>query len=249
RAMEIGGSLQLESREGEGTSLIVSVPLAENGSGEIRRDLRAALIFAIIGYFLSGLAFFYSSRVFWPVVGAPVFTLNALGCYRAGRAIKNLKTIGATSVKKIWELEIYWRQVRAILWATLVWSAIQCSLISVLVIYILALDLPVFLFWLSFQLYEMSRIHRVMKLQSASYSPKEFQITIKKLWDQASLAAALVLPLWALLVNDPLKTDRMFGVSLVLYWLFVTCWRVWSKWRMTTARQGMKGNYDPSRVG
>ncbi|MGH9751627.1 MAG: sensor histidine kinase, partial [Blastocatellia bacterium] len=113
RVLEIGGSLQLESREGEGTSLVIYAPLAVTESREVRRELRVALVFAIIGFFVNGMAPSYSSRLFWPLLGAPAFALSALGCYRAGKAIKKMKAAEAISQNKIWDLKIYLHQVRA----------------------------------------------------------------------------------------------------------------------------------------
>lgn len=58
-------SLQLESLEGKGIILVIYATLAVTESHEVRRELRVALVFAII--------------------------LSALGGYRAGKAIKKMK--------------------------------------------------------------------------------------------------------------------------------------------------------------
>src|SRR5262249_12109999 len=125
RVLEIGGSLQLESREGEGTSLVIYVPLAVSESREVRRELRVALVFAVIGFFVNGMAASYSSRVFWPALGAPAFALSVLGLYRAGKAIKRMRAAEAISQNKIWDLKIYLHQVRAILSGTLIFRLIE----------------------------------------------------------------------------------------------------------------------------
>ncbi|MCI0389487.1 MAG: sensor histidine kinase [Acidobacteria bacterium] len=253
RVLEIGGSLQLESSEGEGTSLVIHAPLAVTESREVRRELRVALVFALIGFFVNGMAPSYSSRVFWPLLGAPAFALSALGCYRAGKAIKKMKAEEAISQNKIWDLKIYLHQVRAILSGTLIIRLIEWIAAAGLVSFAAQLLLEyIFVpFWLSFQLYEVWRINRIIKLQLSSISPKEFHISVKRMCNPASWEALLVLPgLFILTLEDiNMGPYGLFLIALIFHGLLVICWRVWSKRRMASASRETKGNYDPSRAG
>src|SRR5262245_46703436 len=54
RVLEIGGSLQLESREGEGTSLTVHLPLTALESGEVKRELRITFVFMLVAFLVAG---------------------------------------------------------------------------------------------------------------------------------------------------------------------------------------------------
>lgn len=232
RVAEIGGSLQLESREGEGTRLVIHAPLAVNESREVRRELRVSLTFAIVGFFVSG----WDAHYVGALTGAPIFALSALRRYRAGKAIEKMKAAEAISPNKALDLNIYLRQVNAILSVTLLFRMIEWIVAARFVniaAWVLLEDLSV-IFWLSFSCYEIWRIHRILKLQLAAYSPREFRIRITRLWNQASWAALLVLPGLAFFTmqNDFLRPYRLFGVVLMLYWALVTCWRVWHKTRL-----------------
>src|SRR5262245_2654134 len=253
RVLEIGGSLQLESREGEGTSLVIYAPLAVNESREVRRELRVALVFAVIWFFVNGMAPSNSSRVFWPLLGAPAFALSALGCYRAGKAIKRMRVAEAISQNRILDLKIYLHQVRAILSGTLIFRLIEWIAVAELVSFAGQLLLAyIFVpFWLSFQFYEVWRINRIIKLQLASISPEEFHISVKRMCNPVSWEALLVLPGLLIVALEDINFGPygLFSVALIFHGLFVIYWRVRSKRRMATASLESRGNYDPSRAG
>jgi hypothetical protein len=202
---------------------------------------------------VTSLASSYGSKVFWPIIGAPVFALSALGCYRAGKAIKKMKAAEAVSQNKILDLKIYLHQVRAILSGTLIFRLIEWIAAAGLVSFDArpVLEYIIVPFWLSFQFYEVWRINRIIKLQLASISPKEFHISVKRMCNPASWEALLVLPGLIIVFSEDIKFGPygLFSVALMFHGLFVIWWRVRSKRRMATASRETKGNYDPSLAG
>jgi signal transduction histidine kinase len=236
RVLEIGGSMQLESSEGEGTSLTVRIPLAKTETGEIRRELRISLVFAIVGFFAGVFATYYGSKGPWPIIGGPFFALSAIGCQRAGKAIKTLKASEATTTKKIWELEIYWRQVRAVFYAVTVWSAIYFlySALSWLPIVPQMAEFALPALWLILQSYELWRAHQIIRLQRKLSTPREFHHNIRRVWSQGVWAILLAAPFLSLTLYYGREAGVImpFGIALLLCWLLPTCWLVWDKMRL-----------------
>jgi hypothetical protein len=130
-------------------------------------------------------------------------------------------------------------QVRALLSGTLIFRLIEWVAAAGLVSLGAQLQLE-YIFvplWLSFQIYEVGRIHRIIKLQAASFSPKWFHIGVSRLWNQLPWQAPLVLPALAFLIllNNFPSPYSLFCIALTLHGLFVICWREWLKRRMATA--------------
>lgn len=105
RVFEIGGSLQLESREGEGTSLTVRVPLEATECQEVRRELRIAFVFTLVGFLLAGSWILDRAGAYWPLAGLSIFALSGLLCYRAARSIRQMNDAAATPAERILALQ------------------------------------------------------------------------------------------------------------------------------------------------
>ncbi|MEK7834073.1 MAG: sensor histidine kinase, partial [Acidobacteriota bacterium] len=122
RVLEIGGSLQIESREGEGTSLTVNVPLAVTGSREVRHELRNAFVFTLVGFSVPGFWILDHAGAYWSLAGLSFFALSGLICFRAARTIRQMKAANSSSPKQILELQGRLRQSVAALIGALMWS-------------------------------------------------------------------------------------------------------------------------------
>ncbi len=252
RVLEIGGSFQMESREGEGTSLTVYTPLAAPESRDVRRDLRLAFVFALVGFLVAGSWILYVTGAYWPSAGLSVFALSALVCYRAARSIKRMKIASGASPNRILELQSQLYQVGAVLIASVMWSLENWHIIAqVWNTYLFFLNETMILVsWPLLQIYAARRVHQTLRLQSASLSAEEFRASLNKWWNQISvfLAAALLILLERPYFR-PYFVFKPFVAALILYWLFLTGWRLWLKRRITSANWETKGTYDPSRVG
>jgi signal transduction histidine kinase len=250
RVLEIGGSLQLESRKGEGTSLTVHLPLASAESREVRRELRTAFVFTLVGFLVAGSWILYHTGAYWPMAGLSVFLLSALGLYRAAKSIKQMKATGAAPPDRILELQSQMRQVGAVLIAAVMWSLETWHIIGEIWRKYFLNETLILVSWFLLQIYAVRRVHQTLRLQSASLSAEEFQASLAKWWNHVSvfLAAAL-----AILIErpyfKPYLVFKQFAAALILYWLYLTGWRLWLKRRTATAGWAMKGDYDPSRVG
>jgi len=258
RTMEIGGELQLESREGEGTSLTVRVPLPKNGSHEIRRELRIAFVLALVGFLAAGSWIFDHSGPYWPLAGLSIFLPGGLVCFRAARSIRRLKAEGAIPPRQILELQSQLRQVVALLAPALMWS-LETWHITAERWHVYIPNETLFLVaWPLLTVYAARRVHQSLRLQAESLAAEEFLVNLNRWWKRVSvfLAAAtlfllarpgilaypvfkaiLILrgygPLLSPLPPDfqPLRSFWLATLTLLLYWLYLAVWQVWWKWR------------------
>lgn len=235
RVLEIGGSLQLESREGEGTSLTVRVPLVSNGSREVRRDLRIAIVFALVGFLSGGFGTILFHVGHWPWVGLPLFMLCALCCYRAAQSVNHLKDSAAITPAKVLELQLQLHLARAISIAAFMWSLVNWLILEMYWrTFTRQVRYPILLAWLLWQVYEVWRIHQTLKLQRGALSASEFLLSLNQVWRHVSLVMLASIAFLAdMPVFIPYFVFRPAAAILFLYWLYLTGWGFWLK-RKTT---------------
>jgi signal transduction histidine kinase len=244
RVLEIGGSLQLDSREGEGTSLTVRVPLVANGSREIRRDLRIAIVFAVVGFLSGGFGTILFHVGQWPWIGFPAFLLCAFCCYRAAQSIKQLKDSGAVTPIRALDLKLQLHLARAIGVAALMWSLVNWLILEMYWrTFTRQVRYPILLAWLLWQIYEVWRVHQILNLQRGVLSVSDFLSSLNKVWRHALwLLLAVLLFLLDMPMFIPYFVFRPATVILLLYWLFLTIWRLQLKRKITAGNQEARGH-------
>lgn len=227
RVAEIGGSLQLDSHEGEGTSLTVRVPLVTNESREINRDLRLAVVFACIGFLSSGFGTIFYQPSLWPGAGLPIFLLSGFCCVRAARSINHLKDAGVITPAKILDLTLQLYLSRFIGVAAFMWSLVGWLIVGTYwSTFTRQARYPILLVWVGWQCYEAWHIHRTLKLQRESSSFSDFLRSLNKVWRYASLLLIAAITILRDMVL--LSAYALFGYAtaiLFLYCLFLTGWR------------------------
>jgi signal transduction histidine kinase len=239
RVAGVGGSLQIESREGEGASLVVRVPLAISESDTLKRDLHVAFAFALIGALIGGGELYFFVRLYWLVMALPLL-LSAFLCYRVGKALRLRRTTATAKSKKVWDLEIYWRQVRLVLQAMTAWVALRWSIsaYSQSSTKQMVFGIVVLLLWLPLYIYEMIRISHLIKLQRVALAPPAVRRNLMRLWRQASFAVLLALPFigrLSLLWFDGSfhwfweRTSIPFTLALLFYWFYLTGCQLWQR--------------------
>ncbi len=240
RVLEIGGALQLCTREGEGTSLTVRVPLVADGSREVRRDLLLAIIFAVLGFLAGGFGTVLLQVRHWPWIGIPAFLLWAFCCYRAAQSINQLKYSGATTPAKVLNLTLHLYLARAIGVAAFMWSVVNWLMLQMYWrVFTRQVRYPILLAWLVWQLYEGRRIHQTLKLQRGAFSPSDFLQSLNKVWRYALvLLLAMLVFMLDMLFFEEYTVFRRAAVILFLYWLFLAGWRLQVKREIATGKVG-----------
>ncbi|MFN0108077.1 MAG: sensor histidine kinase [Blastocatellia bacterium] len=240
RVLEIGGSLQLSAREGEGTSLKVRVPLAANGSRDVKRDLRIAMVFAVVGFLSGGFGTILFHVGHWPWIGLPAFLLSAFCCYRAAQSIERLKDSAAITPPGALDLKLQLHLARATGVAAFMWSTVNWLILEMYWrTFTRQVRYPILLFWLLWQIYEVWRIHQILKLQHGAFTASDSLLSLNKVWRHISL---FLLAVVVFLLDMPLFVEyfvfRSAAVILFLYWLFLTGWRWRVKRKIATGQVG-----------
>lgn len=240
RVLEIGGSLQLSTREGEGTSLTVRLPLAANGSREVRHDLLLAIVFAVLGFLSGGFGAVLLQVRHWPWIGFPAFLLCAFCCYRAAQSINQLKDSGAITPARILDLTLHLHLARAIGIAAFMWSTVNWLMMQMYWrVFTRQVRYPILLAWLVWQLYEAWRIHQTLKLQRGALSASDFLQSLNKVWRHAlALLLAVVVFMMDMLFFGEYSVFRRAALILFLYWLFLTGWRWQVKRKIASGQVG-----------
>jgi signal transduction histidine kinase len=256
RVLEIGGSLQLESREGEGTSLTVRLPLASTESREVRRELRIAFVFTLVGFLLAGSWILDHTSAYWPLAGLSVFALGGLLCFRTARSIRQMKAADAAPPGQILELQSQLRQIVALLIGSLMWSLENWHIIAEKWHIYIPNETLILTLWPLLTAYAVYRVHQILGAQAKSLNAEESLASLN-LWRQrvsVFLAAALLFlyarpgvlaypvlrqiliwrgygPRLAPLNFQPIRAFWLATLVLLLYWLYLSGWRLWLKRR------------------
>ncbi len=247
RVLEIGGSLQLESREGEGTSLTVHVPLVATESHKIRRELRVAFVFTLVGFLAAGSWIFYFTGAYWPLAGLSIFALSALGCYRASNSIRRMKAASAAGPNRVLELQGQLHQVSAIWIAAVMWSLENWHIIAQIWNKYIPNETLFLVSWPVLQFYAVRRLHQTLRLQAASLTAEEFRASLGRWWNQISvLLVAVLLILLEKPMFRPYLVFKPFAAALIFYWLYLTGWRLWLKRQAATLEFRPKSSYPAS---
>jgi len=260
RALEIGGSLHLESQEGEGTSLTIRVPLVRNGSHEVRRELHVAFVFTLVGFLLAGSWILDHTGAYWPLAGLSIFALSGLGCYRAARSIQRMKTAGALPPKQILELQSQLSQVVALLIGALMWSLENWHIIAEKWHVYIPNETFFLLAWPLLAVFVVRRVHQILRVQAGTLTAVEFLAKLNH-W-QKRVAVFLVVALLFLFARpgilaypilrqiliwqgygpmlstpsfQPLRVFWLATLALLLYWLYLAAWQLWLKGRAAKA--------------
>ncbi|MDX2044121.1 MAG: sensor histidine kinase [Acidobacteriota bacterium] len=256
RVLEIGGSLQIESREGEGTSLTVNVPLAATGSREVRHELRNAFVFTLIGFSIAGFWILDHAGMYWSLAGFSFFALSGWMCFRATRSIRQMKATNSSSPKQILELQSRLRQAVAALVGALMWSLESWHITAERWHVYIPNETAILTLWPLLVAYAVFRVHQSLRIQARSLSVGEFIASLNHWWKWVSvfLAAAIsflyALPgvmAWPFLRRilvwrgygaqlstpsfQPLRAFWLATLILLLYWLGLSVWKLWLKQR------------------
>ena len=257
RVLEIGGSLQLESREGEGTSLTVKVPLASTEAREVKHELRIALIFTLVGFSVAGFWILDQAGVYWSLAGLSLFALSGLACFRAARAIRHIKAANSSSAKQILELQSRLRQSVAILAGALMWALETWHITAERWRIYIPNETVILALWPLLVTYAVCRVHQSLRTQAQSLSIGEFIASLHHWWKWVSvfLAASLSflfarpgvmaypfvrqILIWrgygSRLSTPSFQPFRAFWLAtllLLLYWMCLTVWKMWLKRRL-----------------
>jgi signal transduction histidine kinase len=264
RVLEIGGALQLESREGEGTSLTVYVPLAATESQEVRRELRIAFVFTLVGFLLAGSWIFEHTGAYWPLAGLSVFLLSGLLCYRASRSIRRMKDAGASPPRQILELQSQLRQVLAVWIGALMWSLENWHIIAEVWHIYIPNETLFLILWPLLTVYAVRRVHQILRVQAESLTTAEFLVSLNRWWGRVSVLLGvavlfllarpgmLAYPVLRLILIwrgygprltplnfQPIRAFLVATLVLLLYWLYLTGWQLWLKRRAATVSLAM----------
>ncbi len=261
RVLEIGGALQLESREGEGTSLTVHLPLAATESREVRRELRIAFVFTLVGFLLAGSWILDHTGAYWPLAGLSVFALSGLLCFRAAGSIRQMKIADAAPPGQILELQSQLRQIVALLIGSLMWSLENWHIIAERWRVYIPNETLILTLWPLLTAYAVYRVHQILGAQAKSLNAGEFLASLN-LWRQrvsVFLAVAISFlyarpgilaypalrqiliwrgygPRLAPLNFQPIRAFWLATLALLLYWLYLSGWQLWLKRRAAKAR-------------
>ncbi len=254
RALEIGGELQMESREGEGASLTLRVPLVRNGSHEVKRELRIAFVFTLVGFLAAGSWILDHTGPYWPLAGLCVFALGGLGCYRAAKAIREMKADGAVPPKQTLDLKGHLHQVIALLIPALMWSLENWHLIAERRHVYVPNETLFLVAWPLLTFYAAHRVHQILRVQAASLTVAEFLASLNQWWKRVSVFLAVALlflfakpgvlaypilrqifiwqgygPRLSTPSFQPLRAFWLATLVLLLYWLYLAAWQLWLK--------------------
>jgi signal transduction histidine kinase len=256
RALEIGGSLQLESREGEGTSLTVRAPLTATEIQEVRRELRIAFVFTLVGFLLAGSWILDHTGAYWPLAGLSVFALSGLLCFQAARSIRQMKAADAASPGQILELQSQLRQIAALLIGSLMWSLENWHIIAERSRVYIPNETLFLALWPLLMAYAVYRVHQILGAQAKSLNAGDFLASLNLWWKRVAVFLAVALsflyarpgilaypilrqiliwrghgPRLSPLNFQPIRAFWMATLALLLYWLYLIAWRLWLKWR------------------
>jgi hypothetical protein len=116
----------------------------------------------------------------------------------------------------------------------------------------------VLVLWLSLYIYEMRRVHHLLKLQQLTLAPSAMRQRLRQMWRQASLATLLAFLIFGKLslfrIEDQFQwswepTSLPLLLSLVCYWFYLTGWQLWEKRWEVMAHIQRKEGHDSSRIG
>jgi hypothetical protein len=222
RAAEIGGQPHIESAPGEGTNLVLSVPIISPDVNKIRRMFYAIQIWGFVIYFVFGILSHqrggeYSGNLFW----IPILSLIALTLVDR-RAFEKLKSMKNASLQATLGLTRYRYQTSVIALAFFLswaWPRLQTHAPH---------PRPGFYFSSLFMIIAMfgiglwdatRRINLVMKELKEKLSPTDFQQSAEQMWKQAintmviAAPLAVILSLW-MRELQPLLFIPMSALSL-----------------------------------
>lgn len=273
RVFEIGGALQVDSRAGEGTSLTVSVPLLANEQRNLRRELRLAFVFTLVGFLISGSWLLSHSGPYWPAAGLPLFALSAWRAYRVAQSLRRMKTAGSLAAKQTLELQGQLRQLAALWIGALFWSLENWHLAAELWHVYLPNETAYLILWPLLTAAAAFRVQQTLRAQTRLLTRQEFVrvLTHWRQWALLFLAAALTFlfarpgilaypilrqiliwrgygPQLAQPSFQPLRAFWVATLVLLLYCLFLLAWQWWVN-RPAPKTPLVKGTYDPSRIG
>lgn len=275
RVSEIGGSLQVESGEGEGTSLTVHVTLAATESREIVRELRIAFVFALVGFLVAGSWILDHAGPYWSLAGLSIFALSGLICFRAAKSIRRMKAEGDALAKRTLGLQSQLWQVIALLIGALMWSLETWHIAAERWRVYIPNETLFLILWPLLTAYAAWRVHQILRAQAKAATTDEFlPLLLNQWWKRVSvfLATALLFllarpgilaypmlrqilvwrgygPRLFPLSFPPIRAFWLATLALFLYWLYLAVWQLWLKRQTVKTRLETMRNYDPSRAG
>jgi signal transduction histidine kinase len=220
RTAEIGGLLHIESAPGEGTNLVVSIPIISPDINKLRRMCYAGQVYIFAVIFLFGLLGQYLKDG-WSIL---LTTLIAIGPFIYIRAIaenkllENFKSMKNVPLKVPLELIRYLRQT---------WLFILALFMSLVTTQRNGeVDYTKVFLMIGFSLYPMIQIHDSMKELKEKLSAIDFQQSIDQMRKETIITLMFLIPL---VVTLSWWNHEFWGIlsipSSVLYLVYVACWR------------------------
>jgi signal transduction histidine kinase len=202
RAAEIGGRLHIESAPGEGTNLVLSVPIISPDVNKIRRMFYAIQTWWFVNYFVMGILSHlrggdYSGNLFW----IPILSLIAMLIVDRG-ALEKLKSMKNAPLQATLGLNRYRYQTSVFVLAFFLswgWPRLQTHAPHPRPgFYFSSLFIIIALFGIG--LWDATRrIYPIMKELKEKLSPTDFQQSAEQMWKQAINTLMIVAPLVVIL--------------------------------------------------
>jgi signal transduction histidine kinase len=236
RAAEIGGRLHIESAPGEGTNLVVSIPIISPDVGKIRRMCYAHRTYAFAVVFIFAILFRYGNRT-GDLLSRDSITILMLilllpACFNARKEKKLLEKLRSTKnvpLKVSLGLTRDNYQTSFFVNTFLVTCGMPWT-IPPRIFTQARLYYAIFLFTavLGAALWSaMPRIHRIMKELKENISPIDLRQSTEQMWRQAIITLMIVIPLVIALSwwTHELQPLLLFTPLSALYLGYVAWWR------------------------
>jgi signal transduction histidine kinase len=229
RAAEIGGRLHIESAPGEGTNLVVSIPITSQDVNKIRRMYYAVQACGFANYFVIGMLLEHrrgdlSKDLLW----IPILSLVAL-IMADRKACEKLRSLKNAPLQATLGLTRYRHQTGVFALAFILsWVAPQLQrqaphprpgfYISNLFIIIAVFGIS---FWVTTR-----RIHHIIKELKEKLSPTDFQQSVEQMWRQAINTLMIVTPLIVILYLWTHELQLLLFIPMsALYLGYAAWWR------------------------
>jgi signal transduction histidine kinase len=240
RAAEIGGRLYIESAPGEGTNLVVNIPITSQDVNKIRRMYYAIQACFFASYFVIGMLLEHrrgdlSRDLLW----IPILSLVAL-IMADRKAREKLRSMKNAPLQATLGLTRYRHQTEVFALAFILsWVTPQLQrqvphprpgfYISILFIIIAVFGI---FFWGTTR-----RIHHIMKELKEKLSPTDFQQSVEQMWRQAINTLMIVAPLVVILYLWTHELQLLLFIPMSALYLGYAAW--WSYRDYSKPHQGV----------
>jgi len=221
RAAEIGGHLQIESAPGEGTSLVMSIPIISPDVSNIRRRYYANQAYTFIAIMIIGILGRRLPRtgdmtygIYAMITAIMLLLPTFIHAIKEKGLLEKLKSANNVALKI--SLGLTRDSYQALFFFYL--CIISCSVRRVGFLFVICFGVVL---W-----GHMSRIHRVMKELKEQLSAIDFKQSAEQMWRQAIITLTMVTPLVVALFWWTHESQPLLFIPLsALYLGYVVWWR------------------------